>query len=41
MHPGDASHSVTVDPATHHVFFPLLAGPKGTPVLRIMKPART
>ena len=38
-HPGDASHSVAVDPATHHVFFPLLAGPKGTPVLRIMKPA--
>jgi hypothetical protein len=40
-HPGDASHSVAVDPATHHVFFPLLKGPKGTPVLRIMKPAGT
>lgn len=38
-HPGDASHTVAVDPATHRVFFPLLAGPKGTPVLRIMKPA--
>lgn len=37
-HPGDASHSVAVDPATHHVFFPLLKGPKGLPVLRIMKP---
>jgi DNA-binding beta-propeller fold protein YncE len=40
-HPGDASHSVAVDPATHHVFFPLVAGPKGTPILRIMKPAGT
>lgn len=38
-HPGDASHSVAVDPATHHVFFPLLQGPKGKPVLRIMQPA--
>jgi hypothetical protein len=27
-----------VDPATHRVFFPLLAGSGGTPVLRIMKP---
>ena len=40
-HPGDASHSVAVDPATHRVFFPLVAGPKGTPVLRIMRPAGT
>lgn len=40
-HPGDASHTVAVDPATHRVFFPLVAGPKGTPVLRIMKPAGT
>jgi DNA-binding beta-propeller fold protein YncE len=40
-HPGDASHSVAVDPATHRVFFPLLAGPHGTPVLRIMRPAGT
>ena len=37
-HPGDASHSVAVDPVTHRVFFPLLAGPKGGPVLRIMRP---
>lgn len=40
-HPGDASHSVAVDPASHRVFFPLLAGPRGTPVLRIMKPSGT
>jgi len=38
-HPGDASHSVAVDSATHRVFFPLKAGPRGTPVLRIMRPA--
>lgn len=37
-HPGDNAHSVAVDPATHRVFFPLLSGPKGTPVLRIMRP---
>jgi hypothetical protein len=37
--PGDASHTVAVDPATHHVFFPLVAGSSGTPVLRIMKPS--
>ena len=36
---GDASHSVAVDPASHHVFFPLQVGPKGTPALRIMRPA--
>jgi DNA-binding beta-propeller fold protein YncE len=40
-HPGDHSHSVAVDPATHRVFFPLLAGAKGTPVLRIMRPTGT
>lgn len=40
-HPGDASHSVAVDPASHHVFFPLEKGPAGKPVLRIMKPAGT
>ena len=40
-HPGDNSHSVAVDPATHRVFFPLVAGPSGTPVLRIMKPSGT
>lgn len=38
-HPGDHAHSVAVDPATHRVFFPLMSGPKGTPVLRIMRPA--
>jgi DNA-binding beta-propeller fold protein YncE len=38
-HVADNAHSVAVDPATHRVFFPLVAGPKGTPVLRIMKPA--
>jgi DNA-binding beta-propeller fold protein YncE len=37
-HPADASHSVAVDSATHRVFFPLVAGPAGTPVLRIMRP---
>ena len=34
-HPGEHSHSVAADPATHRVFFPLTAGP----VLRIMKPS--
>jgi len=38
-HPGNGSHTVAVDPATHHVFFPLAAGPHGAPVLRIMRPA--
>jgi len=37
--PGANAHSVAVDPATHRVFFPLMAGPKGKPVLRIMRPA--
>jgi DNA-binding beta-propeller fold protein YncE len=36
--PGERSHSVAVDPATHRVFFPLEKGPNGAPVLRIMKP---
>jgi DNA-binding beta-propeller fold protein YncE len=36
--PGANSHSVAADPGTHRVFFPLMAGPNGTPVLRIMKP---
>jgi hypothetical protein len=38
-HPGAHSHSVAVDPATHRVFFPLLTGPNGKPVLRIMQPS--
>jgi DNA-binding beta-propeller fold protein YncE len=37
-HPGEHAHSVAVDPRTHRVLFPLQAGPKGTPVLRIMRP---
>ena len=37
-HPGDHTHTVAVDPATHRVFFPIMVGPKGTPVLRIMQP---
>jgi YVTN family beta-propeller protein len=37
-HPGENAHSVAADPATHRVFFPLKAGPKGNPVLRIMRP---
>jgi DNA-binding beta-propeller fold protein YncE len=37
-HPGANSHSVAVDPSTHRVFFPLMKGPNGTPVLRMMKP---
>ena len=37
-HPGDNAHSVAVDPATHRVFFPLMKGPNGTPVMRIMSP---
>ncbi len=40
-HPADTSHSVAVDPATHRVFFPLVAGAKGKPVLRIMRPGGT
>lgn len=35
---GDEAHTVAVDPATHHVFFPLQAGADGSPVLRIMRP---
>lgn len=38
-HPGSNAHSVAVDPATHHAYFPLVKGPKGTPVLRIMQPS--
>lgn len=38
-HPGPSAHSVAVDPATHRVFFPLMAGGDGTPVLRIMRPS--
>jgi DNA-binding beta-propeller fold protein YncE len=38
-HPGSNAHSVTVDPATHRVYFPLVKGPQGTPILRIMQPS--
>ena len=37
-HPGENAHSVAADPTTHRVFFPLMHGPAGTPILRIMKP---
>ena len=37
--PGNNAHSVAVDAATHRAFFPLMSGPKGTPVLRIMRPS--
>ena len=40
-HPGDNAHSVAVDTVTHHVFFPLMVGPNGTPILRIMRPSDT
>jgi YVTN family beta-propeller protein len=40
-HPGDNAHTVSVDPATHRVFFPLTAGSSGTPVMRIMLPKLT
>jgi hypothetical protein len=40
-HPGSNSHSVAADPVTHRVFFPLMQGPSGTPVLRIMRPTGT
>lgn len=37
-HAGDNAHSVAVDPSTHRVFFPLMSGPSGKPVMRIMAP---
>jgi len=41
QHPADASHSVAIDPQSHRVFFPLVRGVNGTPVLRIMQPTGT
>jgi DNA-binding beta-propeller fold protein YncE len=38
-HVAEHAHSVVIDPATHRAFFPLPAGTRGTPVLRIMRPA--
>ena len=35
---GPGAHSVSADPSTHRVFFPLMRGESGTPVLRIMRP---
>jgi DNA-binding beta-propeller fold protein YncE len=35
---GPLAHTVAVDPSNHQVFFPLPAGPTGTPILRIMEP---
>jgi DNA-binding beta-propeller fold protein YncE len=37
-HPGDNAHTVSVDPASHRVFFPLMSGPGAKPTLRIMRP---
>lgn len=37
-HPADNAHTVAADPATHRVYFPLIAGADGRPVLRIMQP---
>jgi DNA-binding beta-propeller fold protein YncE len=37
-HVASAAHSVAVDPSSHRVFFPLEAGPAGTPMLRVMRP---
>lgn len=36
--PGDGAHTVAVDPATHRVFLPLMRGPSGGPMLRILRP---
>jgi DNA-binding beta-propeller fold protein YncE len=36
---GNNAHSVAVDPATHHVFFPLLHGSNHGPTLKVMQPA--
>jgi YVTN family beta-propeller protein len=40
-HAGDHAHSVAVDPATHRAFFPLMSGPNGKPVMRVMQPKLT
>lgn len=39
QHIADGAHSVSVDAATHRVFFPLSVGLQGKPSLRIMRPA--
>ena len=38
-HVDNTAHTVAVNSATHLVYFPLEAGPLGTPILRIMRPA--
>jgi hypothetical protein len=40
-HPGEHSHTVAVDEASHRLFFPLQSGAQGKPVLRVMKPTGT
>jgi DNA-binding beta-propeller fold protein YncE len=40
-HPGPNAHTVSADPTSHRVFFPLMAGPGGKPILRIMRPSGT
>jgi DNA-binding beta-propeller fold protein YncE len=37
--PGNNAHTVATDAVSHRVFFPLPSGSRGTPVLRIMRPA--
>lgn len=37
---GDHAHSVAVDPQTHDTYFPLMKGPAGTPILRVMSAAQ-
>ncbi|MFO0554484.1 MAG: hypothetical protein U0271_39240 [Polyangiaceae bacterium] len=37
VHVGDTAHTVAVDPSTHRVYFPLVDGGEGAPVLRILE----
>jgi DNA-binding beta-propeller fold protein YncE len=37
-HLADGAHTLALDPTTHHTFFPIPKGPKGTPVLREFEP---
>jgi len=38
-HVDNTAHTIAIDATTHRIFFPLVAGPQGTPILRIMRPA--
>ncbi|MFF0458567.1 YncE family protein [Nocardia africana] len=38
-HVADGAHSLAVDPATHHCYFPIPKGPDGTPVLWEFEPS--